>query len=116
MQTQFALDLCTARKKAGLTPRDLSILLELGSEEVAALEEGAAPPSLDELCRLAIIYNRSFAEHYQHVMHKAREALFRNLPDLPECVDGDTKTNRDATLHRLERDLVAALTRKDGRA
>ena len=81
MFTQFAHDLCTARNKAGLTPRDLSILLEIGNKDVAALEKGDRPPSVEQLCRLSIIYNRSFTQLYQDAMHQAREALFRNLPD-----------------------------------
>jgi len=111
MFTQFAHDLCAARKKAGLTPRDLSILLEIGSKEVAALETGATPPSVEQLCRLSIIYNRSFTGLYQELMHSARQALFRNLPDLPEVADGsEGHFNRENTLKRLDRELIAALT------
>ena len=113
MFTQFAHDLCAARNKAGLTPRDLSILLEIGNQDVAALEEGVKPPSVEQLCRLSIIYNRSFTQHYQDAMQHAREALFRNLPDLPEFAgDGTSNFNRDNTLKRLEGELMATLTRK----
>jgi len=113
MFTQFAHDLCAARSKAGLTPRDLSILLEIGSKEVAALESGVTPPSIEQLCRLSIIYNRSFTQVYQDAMQQAREALFKTLPDLPECIaDGTSNFNRDNTLKRLEGELSAALTRK----
>ena len=76
MFTQFAHDLCAARQKAGLTQRDLSILLEIGSKDVAALEAGTAPPTVEQLCRLSIIYNRSFTELYQKLMQEARKALF----------------------------------------
>lgn len=113
MFTQFAHDLCAARNKAGLTPRDLSILLEIGSKDIAALEEGIMPPSVEQLCRLSIIYNRSFTQFYQDAMEQAREALFRNLPDLPEYIADDTSnSNRDHTLKRLEAQLIAAVTRK----
>lgn len=113
MYTQFAHDLCVARKKAGLTQRDLSILLEVGGTDVAALERGATPPSIEQLCRLSILYNRSFTEHYQELMQKAREALFRNLPDLPEHAgQGSAELNRDNTLKRLERELTAALSKR----
>lgn len=113
MLTQLAHDLCAARKKAGLTQRDLTILLEIGSKDVAALETGATLPTIQQLCRLSIIYNRSFTQLYETLMHEAREALFRSLPDLPECAaDGDTHFNRENTLNRLERELIAALTKK----
>lgn len=116
MQTQFAHDLCAARKKAGLTQKDLSILLEVGSKEVAALETGAMPPSVEQMCRLSIIYNRSFTDAYQDIMQAAREALFRNLPDLPETAEtAEANFNRDNTLKRLDRELTAALTQHHAR-
>ena len=112
MTTQFAHDLCAARQKAGLTQRDLCILLEIGSKEVAALETGDTPPSAEQLCRLSIIFGRSFTEHYQYLMQKAREALFCNLPSLPELPEDERGTfNREHTLKRLDRELSAALTR-----
>lgn len=111
MFTQFAHDLCAARRKAGLTERDLCILLEVGSKDIAALEQGAKPPTIEQLCRLSIIFNRSFTEFYQELMQTAREAIFRNLPDLPEVTGtADAHFNRDNTLRRLDGDLTAALT------
>jgi len=117
MNTQFAYDLCTARRKAGLSQRDLCILLEIGSKDVIALEEGSTQPTLEQLCRLSIIYRRSFTDHYTGIMRAAREALFRSIPDLPEC-DGDERTafNRDNTLKRLDRELTAALTQKHAKS
>ncbi len=114
MNTQFAHDLCAARRKAGLSQRDLCILLEVGSRDIAALEEGIVQPTIEQLCRLSIIYKLSFTQHYEGLMRAAREALFRSLPDLPEC-SGDPKAefNRDNTLKRLDRDLTAALTQKN---
>ena len=117
MFTQFAHDLCAARKKAGLTQRDLSILLELGSQDIAALETGALGPSVEQMCRLSIIYKRTFTETYQQVMKEARAALFRNLPSLPELPEaGQDHFNRENTLKRLERELSAALTQGHARA
>ena len=117
MLTQFAQDLCTARRKAGLTPRDLSVLLGAGSAEIAALEAGERLPTVEQLCRLSIIYNRSFIDFYQHQMWQAREALFCHLPDLPECTqDDDAHCNRDTTLKRLEGALTAALTKRNAGA
>ncbi len=63
------------------------------------------------MCRLSIIYNRSFTQVYQEIMQSAREALFRNLPDLPEVAEAkEANFNRDNTLKRLDRELTAALT------
>ncbi|KWV93883.1 helix-turn-helix transcriptional regulator [Erythrobacter sp. AP23] len=117
MFTQFAHDLCAARRKAGLSQQDLCILLELGSKDVAALETGAMPPTIEQMCRLSIIYNRSFTQVYQGIMQSAREALFRNLPDLPETAENaGSNLNRDSTLKRLDRELTAALTQHHARS
>lgn len=117
MTTQFAHDLCAARQKAGLTQRDLCILLEVGSKDIAALETGDAPPSVEQLCRLSIIYGRTFTEHYEDLMQKAREALFCNLPSLPELSGDERGTfNRENTLKRLDRELSAALTQTHARS
>lgn len=117
MTTQIAHDLCAARQKAGLTLRDLCILLEISSKEVAALETGDAPPSAEQLCRLSIIYGRSFTEHYQELMQDARQALFCNLPSLPELPEDEHGYfNRENTLKRLDRELSAALTRTHARS
>lgn len=116
MFTQFAHDLSAARKKAGLTERDLCILLEIGSQDIAALEAGAIPPTVEQLCRLSIIYGRTFSELYQESMREARAALFRNLPSLPEIAGEERQHfNRENTLKRLERELSAALSQSHAR-
>ena len=113
MYTQFAHDLCAARRRAGLSQRDLAVLLDIGNKGVAALEKGAVPPTVEQLCRLSIIYSRSFSDLYQELTQQARHDLFRNLPDLPERgEDESTTSNRDNTLKRLEKELTAAITKR----
>jgi len=117
MLTQFAQDLRAARNKAGLTTRDLSVLLEVGSADVTTLEKGDQLPTVEQLCKLSVIYNRNFPDFYQQQMKQAREALFRHLPDLPECTAGDdTHFNRDKTLKRLKSELTAAVSKRDAGA
>jgi len=113
MKNLLAHDLCAAREKAGLTQRDVSILLEANVKEVSALETGQRPPSVRQLCKLSIIYNRSFTDSYEQVIREARADLFRHLPDLPKAQsDGMKRYNRDNTIARLNRTLAAALTQK----
>jgi len=116
MQNLIAHDLRVGRKKTGFVQRDVSVLLNISSKEVAALESGEREPSLLQLCQLSVVYNRSFSEYYEQLMREARESLFRNLPDLPESnVEGIQRHNRQNTIARLERGLTAALTKRDDR-
>ena len=117
MTTMFAHDLRIARRKAGLSQRDLARLLETGDKEVSALENGKRLPSLSQTCKLALIYNRSFESLYKQVRKEAKHALFQQLPALPESNSGATKNfNRDATLKRLEERLAGDLTAYHGAA
>lgn len=116
MQNLIAHDLRVGRKKTGLVQPDVSTMLNISTKEIAALESGERDPTLLQLCQLSVIYNRSFTEYYEHLMREARESLFRNLPDLPECnVEGIQRHNRQSTIARLERSLTAALTKRDDR-
>ena len=71
MKNLLAHDLCAAREKAGFTQRDVSTLLDCSAKEVAALETGQRPPSVRQLCKLSIIYNRSFTDSYEQVIKEA---------------------------------------------
>ena len=115
MQNLIAHDLCVGRKKSGLTQDDVSELLDITRKDIAALEGGERDPSLLELCKLSLVYNRSFADYYDHLMREARHGLFRSLPDLPECnAEGLQRHNRQSTIKRLERSLTAAVTKRNG--
>ena len=113
MQSLIAQDLRVGRKKTGLVQRDVSVLLNISTKEVAGLESGEREPSLLQLCQLSVLYNRSFTEYYEQLLREARESLFRNLPDLPESnVEGIQRHNRQSTIARLERSLTAVLTKR----
>lgn len=118
MFTQFAHDLCAARRKAGLTTRDVSTLLVIGDDDVAALESGEQPPSLLETCKLSLIYNRSFVSLYEEIRTIAKQELFQQMPSLPSSIgDDDTiNFNRDNTFKRLHGQLIGDLTADNGRA
>ncbi len=108
MSTQFALDLRLARRKAGLTQRDAAHLLALDPAKLSQLERGKRLPTLAEIITLSLIFGRSFESLFGTVMADVRQAIQRRLPHMPKntrnCV---TTVNRDKTLQKLERRLVA---------
>tara|TARA_R100001244_G_scaffold6593_24_gene8161 strand:+ start:35132 stop:35485 length:354 start_codon:yes stop_codon:yes gene_type:complete len=115
MHTQFAHDLCAARRKAGLSTKDIGTLLELGQPEIAMFESGKRPPSLLEICKISLIYNRSFDSLYKAIRTLAKKELFQQMPSL----DSDSKEkasrfNRENTLKRLHGQLIGDLRSDDG--
>lgn len=108
MSTEFALDLRLARRKAGLTQRDISHLLVSHQTTVSDLERGRVLPSVVQICTLSAIYGRSFESLFSTVMTDARRELLRRLKSLPDDVRDCAGTfNREGTLARLKERLKA---------
>ncbi|WP_299326386.1 helix-turn-helix transcriptional regulator [Parasphingopyxis sp.] len=117
MKTLFAHDLRVARRRAALTQQDISILLDTSIKDVSALEAGKRLPSIVQLTKLAIIFQRNFQSLYAMIFPTAKRELFQQLPSLPETRQGlVNKFTRDNTLKRLEKRLVADLTKRNGEA
>lgn len=117
MTTLFAHDLRTARRKSGLSQRDIATLLETNDRDVSALEAGKRLPNIPQMTKLSIIYNRTFPSLHSMIGEEARRELFQVLPSLPEPRSGFvSKFNRDNTLKRLEKRLVDSITKRDGAA
>lgn len=117
MFTQFAHDLCAARRKAGLSFRDVTTLLELSDNELADLEAGQRLPTLLETCKVSLIYNRSFDSLYLAVRKTAKQDLFGQMPSLNSQIKDTTSSfNRDNTLKRLHAQLIGDLTADNGGA
>lgn len=108
METNYALDLKVARRRSGLSQKDVSHLLGISRVRVSKLECGIAKPTPDELTTFSLIYSRSFLTIGGAVM----PVLFRTLRDRL-----DTFPNRDSyakgrspksqTLNTLSKRLVA---------
>ncbi|MCB2052416.1 MAG: helix-turn-helix transcriptional regulator, partial [Novosphingobium sp.] len=60
MNTQLALDLRLARRKAGFTQDDAAHLLGVRAPRLSVLEQGRKRPNLVQICTLSLIYGRSF--------------------------------------------------------
>lgn len=110
MTTQFALDLRLARKKAGLTQREVAHLLALDPAKLSYLEHGKRLPSLIQICTLSLLFGRSFESLFGVIMNQARRKLIERLKSVPPRLRHCAATlNREATLTRLERRLLAEL-------
>jgi len=106
MNTQFALDLRLARRKAGLTQADTAHLLGVRTPRLSLLEHGRKRPTLVEVCTLSTIYGRSFESLFAAIMEEVRLAIRERITTLPTKVRQCGATlNREASLKSLERRL-----------
>jgi transcriptional regulator with XRE-family HTH domain len=107
MTTQFALDLRLARRKSGLTGRDLAHLLHRDPGTLSTLEHGKRLPTLFELCTLSLIYGRTFEALYGELFGLARRVLTERLGTLPPLARATATTHhRAATIARLAKRLA----------
>lgn len=110
MTTQFALDLRLARRKAGLTQREVAHLLALDPAKLSYLEHGKRLPSLIQICTLSLVFGRSFESLFGEIMQQIRHDLIERLQSIPPRFRRYAATlNRGASLSRLEHRLKAEL-------
>ncbi|MEL6465495.1 MAG: helix-turn-helix transcriptional regulator [Pseudomonadota bacterium] len=107
MSSQFALDLRSARKKAGYTQDDLAHLLDSHQTVVSQLEHGKRRPSLIEIIDLSLVYGRSFESFFAEVMAERKQHLTTRLSTLPAPGRKAMSTfNRPGSLARMKRRLA----------
>ena len=117
MSSFFAHDLKVARQQSGLTQKDVAHLLNCNPKEIAAFERDDRLPTMPQLTKLALIFNRIFPSLYASLRETARQELFQQLPELPEPQQGAMDTfKRDNTLKNLEARLVDALLKREDEA
>ncbi|MES9975047.1 MAG: helix-turn-helix transcriptional regulator [Candidatus Thiodiazotropha sp.] len=115
MSTEFSLDLRLARRKSGLTQKDVAHLLGVYQSVVSDLERGRTIPTLTQIVTLSLLYDRSFESLFSWIMSDARKQLTDRLRTIPEKVRSYAGTfNRDATLSRLRQRLAAVKSKYDG--
>ncbi|NSY37538.1 helix-turn-helix transcriptional regulator [Leisingera sp. ANG59] len=107
MNHNFAIDLRSARRKAGLTQEDCGHLLGGSRSAIKQLEAGSRLPTLTEICTLSLIFGRSFESLFGDLMAHCRRELFEKLTNLPEPEAPHAATfNRKHTLDALARRLA----------
>lgn len=110
MIDDFSLELKVARRKAGLSQKDCAHLLGVHASRVSLLESGKAVPTINQMCRLSLIYGRSFENLFGGVMEDARRDLRRRMhamPDAPTRWLG--RFNRENTLRALAHRLTSTI-------
>jgi transcriptional regulator with XRE-family HTH domain len=108
MSPDFALDLRVARRQAGYTQHDVALLLGAHQSHVSDLEQGRTLPSLAEVVSLSLIFGRSFESLFADLLLSAKSEIGGRITTLPALVRSYVGTfNRDASLKKLERRLVA---------
>ena len=60
METNYALELKVARRRSGLSQKDIAHLLGISRVRVSKLECNLAVPTPDELTTFGLIYSRDF--------------------------------------------------------
>lgn len=116
MTTEFALDLRSARRKAGFVQGDIAHLINAHQSGISDLEQGRRLPNLKEIVTLSLIYGRSFESLFGAVMAEARQELLKRVKTLPaEVRDFAGTFNRAASIRRLGERLSDELD-GDGRA
>ena len=107
MSTEFALDLRTARRKAGYVQGDIAHFLASHQSAVSDLERGLKLPTVTEIVTLSLIYGRSFESLYAAEMLGARRDLKKRLRTLPIVRDFAGTFNRAASIASLKARLQA---------
>lgn len=103
MSTEFALDLKVARRKAGLTQRDIATLMGISRKRMSQLERGKTLPTLYQICALSLIFGRSFESLFASVMDSTRIGIKVRLGEIPDKVRESVETfNRASSLRRLQ--------------
>lgn len=107
MNTQIALDLRLARRKAGYTQDDLAHLMDIQQSDISEFEHGSERPTLEQIMSLSLIYGRSFESYFAEAMETNRAQITQRLGTLPGLKEDTANTfNRPASLERLERRLA----------
>jgi len=102
MITEFALDLKTARRKAGLRQRDSAHLIGISQSRLSSYELGKAVPTITEVCALSLVYGRDFDSLLAEGVRDARRSIAQRLATMPPChEDWCGNRNRQQTLNRL---------------
>lgn len=107
MSTQFSSDLRLARRKVGLTQRDVAHLLHTRISVICELEQGQRLPTLSHIVTLSIIFDRPFQSLFAAELKIAEDALRKRIVKMPAQPRRNASTrNRTASIERLARRLA----------
>lgn len=102
------MDLRLARKRSGLSQRDVARLMEIDQTTYSAFERGRTAPDLEQICMLSLVFERSFLSLFELMIEEVSPRLLERVSALPQAKPkGPRLETRERHLHRLQRALVA---------
>lgn len=84
MLSDFALDLRLARRKSGLSQREVAHLLAISQPALSKLESGQNSPTVRQVTQFSLIYGRSFPALFEEIADELKPKLIKRLDALPE--------------------------------
>ncbi len=113
----IALDLVTARRKAGLLQVDCAHLLDIHPTRVSMIESGKSQPTIEEAAALSLIYGMSLDSFLAGLRDELVDHLVQQLTTLPPVSENRKMTfNRAHTLSQLAIRLEALADAQHGAA
>ena len=102
MITEFALDLRHARRKSGLSQREVAFLVNISQSTYSRFEQGTLTPTVEQLCLLSLVFGRSFVSYFEAITRSLKPALRQRFSELPKKAQPRIRVfNRARTLKRL---------------
>lgn len=107
------MDLRLARKRSGLSQRDVSRLVAIDQSTYSSFERGLTAPNLEQICMLSLIFDRSFLSLFELMIEEVSPRLIERISSLPRPrPKGPRLEVRDRHLTRLRRLLSDNLQAK----
>jgi len=83
-QSEMGADLSVTRELSGLANKDVAHLLETVRGRVSRIENGHTSLTIEELCKVSLIYGMPLQELLPAVMERVCDALKLRLADIPK--------------------------------
>jgi transcriptional regulator with XRE-family HTH domain len=108
MYQAFSMDLRLARKRSGLSQRDVANLMAIDQSTYSAFERGRTAPNLEQVCALSLIFDRSFLSLFELMIEEVSPRLLERVSGVPRPKPkGPRLETRERHLHCLQRALAA---------
>lgn len=84
MKNTLFSDLQSLRRKSGLSQADCAHLLDTPRSRLSKLESGLQTPTVEEICKLSLIFGEEISEMFRDVFPAIKDALIDRIQSLPD--------------------------------
>tara|TARA_B100000745_G_scaffold248580_1_gene170621 strand:+ start:5940 stop:6290 length:351 start_codon:yes stop_codon:yes gene_type:complete len=84
MKNTLFSDLQSLRRKSGLSQADCAHLLDIPRSRISKLESGVQTPSVEEVCKLSLIFGEEISEMFRDLYPAIKDALIERMQTLPD--------------------------------